>query len=127
MMIQNSKTILLVEDDKEIQFVLSEYLSEEGYKVLVADNGLVGLELIQEQGMPNIILLDMMMPVMNGNQFGLEFMASYNNLCPILVMSAAMDVEQRAKEIEAVAYIVKPFLIDKILEMVKMHEKYSCS
>jgi DNA-binding response OmpR family regulator len=121
MMIQSETTILVIEDDKPIQSLLAEFLSSAGYKVLVADNGLNGLKVIQEQGMPNLILLDMMMPVMDGSKFGEEFLNKYKNPCPIIVMSAAIDVEDRAKALNAAAYVIKPYIFDNMLELVGTH------
>lgn len=116
-----TNTILIVEDDQDILFALSSLLEDEGYAVHVAQNGLVALELLKNLGLPDLILLDMMMPVMNGWQFGLEFRSKYDHCCPIIVMTAAADAQQRAKDIGAVALIEKPFAFDKFVKMIKEH------
>src|SRR5690349_14205225 len=67
------KTILIVEDEDSISMTLSIFLEGEGYQTLLAENGLVALELIQKHGLPDLILLDMKMPIMNGWQFAVEF------------------------------------------------------
>ena len=123
MTILKSKTILIVEDDPDISFVLSDFLESEGYTVQVAENGAAALLLLSKHGVPNLILLDMMMPVMNGWQFALEFVAKFDHLCPIIVMTAAADAEQRAKDVSAIGWIGKPFDLDKLLALIKKHER----
>ena len=116
-----SKTILVVEDDPSISFVMSELLEDEGFKVQVAENGVAALELLQRDGVPNLILLDMIMPKMNGWEFAKEFAAKYDHLCPIIAITAAADAKQRAKDINAVDLIEKPFDFDKFLATIKKH------
>ena len=121
MTILKSKTIFVIEDDPGISFVLSELLEGEGFKVQVAENGVVALELLQKHGVPSLILLDMIMPKMNGWEFAKEFTEKYDHLCPIIAMTAAADAKQRAKDINAVDLIEKPFDFDKILATIKKH------
>jgi CheY-like chemotaxis protein len=121
MTILKSKTIFVIEDDPGISFVLSELLESEGFKVQVAENGVVALELLQKHGVPSLILLDMIMPKMNGWEFAKEFTEKYDHLCPIIAMTAAADAQQRAKDINAVDLIEKPFDFDKLLATIKKH------
>ena len=121
MTILKSKTIFIIEDDPGISFVLSELLEGEGFKVQVAENGVVALELLQKHGVPSLILLDMIMPKMNGWEFAKEFTEKYDHLCPIIVMTAAADAKQRAKDINAVDLIEKPFDFDQFLATIKKH------
>jgi CheY-like chemotaxis protein len=121
MTILKSKTIFVIEDDPGISFVLSELLEGEGFKVQVAENGVVALELLQKHGVPSLILLDMIMPKMNGWEFAKEFTEKYDHLCPIIVMTAAADAKQRAKDINAVDLIEKPFDFDQFLATIKKH------
>lgn len=118
-----AKSILIVEDDKDLSLFLSVFLEDEGYVVRVAENGLVALELLKKHSLPHLILLDMMMPVMNGRQFAIEFTAKFDHLSPIVVMTAAADAQQRAKEISAIGWIEKPFNLDKLLVLIKKHER----
>src|SRR5260370_17292742 len=62
-------SILVVDDDPDILYALSEALSEEGFSVQVAQNGQEALDLVGESP-PALILLDLMMPVMDGREFG---------------------------------------------------------
>ncbi len=121
MTILKSKTIFVIEDDPGISFVLSELLEGEGFKVQVAENGVVALELLQKHGVPSLILLDMIMPKMNGWEFAKEFTEKYDHLCPIIAMTAAADAKQRAKDINAVDLIEKPFDFDQFLATIKKH------
>ena len=121
MTIVKSKTIFVIEDDPGISFVLSELLEGEGFKVQVAENGVVALELLQKHGVPSLILLDMIMPKMNGWEFAKEFTEKYDHLCPIIAMTAAADAKQRAKDINAVDLIEKPFDFDQFLATIKKH------
>ena len=119
----NPKTILIIEDDEDILFSLKTFLELEGYKVLTAENGFEAMELLKKSGMPNLILLDMKMPIMNGWEFAIEFLDKHNHNAPIVVMTAAADAEQRANDIHAIGYVAKPFDLKVLLEKVKKHER----
>jgi DNA-binding response OmpR family regulator len=62
-----SKKILIVEDDAYIRDAYSEVLRGEGYEVITAENGQIGLEAVKANK-PNLVLLDLMLPVMDGKQ-----------------------------------------------------------
>lgn len=119
--ISNYNTILIIEDDVDILFALQILLEDEGYNALVAANGAIALEMIKKNGIPRLILLDMMMPVMNGWQFSHEFTTLYDHQCPIIVMTGAADAQQRAKDVGAVACLEKPFNYAKFLDVIKEH------
>ena len=119
----DGKDILIVEDDKDIAFVLSSFLEGEGYKTWEAENGLQGLEQIKAHGVPDLILLDLMMPKMNGWQFAQAFNLRYDHRCPIIVMTAAADAKRRAKEIDATDGIEKPFELDQVLALIKKYDQ----
>lgn len=111
--------ILIVEDNEEISLLLCEYLQGEGHDTSVAANGSIALEKIKDVGVPDLILLDMMMPVMDGTQFAIELRLKYQHPCPIIVMSAAVDIAARAREINAVSWISKPLRFTEILKLVE--------
>ncbi len=119
----NKKTILIIEDDNEISFTLKLFLEGEGYKVLIGDNGLEALEIMKKSNTPDLILLDMKMPVMNGWEFAIEFINKYDHICPIIVMTAAADAQKRAQDINAIGWVAKPFDLDDLLAKVKLHER----
>jgi len=95
------KLVLIVEDDAAIRDVLSELLDLEGYDIQIAQDGREALNyLTHPNRMPNIILLDLMMPVCSGFEF-LRLLKTSNphlSLIPIVIMSAAVDAAETAKE-----------------------------
>jgi CheY-like chemotaxis protein len=111
-------SILVVEDDQEIRDFLALVLEGEGYAVRTAPNGAVALELIGEAP-PQLILLDMRMPVMDGWAFARAYRGRPGPHAPILVMTAARDAAERAQEIEADGYVAKPFDLDHLLSLVR--------
>lgn len=117
------KTVLLVEDEESIVFVVSSFLENEGYTVLAAENGFAALEQVKKHGVPHLILLDMQMPIMNGWQFAIEFIDKFDHLSPIVVMTAAADAEKRAKDVTAIGWIGKPFILDDLLAKIKKYER----
>ena len=123
MNILKSKTIFIIEDDQDISDALSSLLKDEGYNVVVAENGVMALILLKQYGLPHLILLDMMMPVMSGPQFVEKFALEYADACPIILMTAAENASQRAQNIGAIAWIVKPFSLIQLIELVKLHER----
>ncbi|HAR44510.1 MAG TPA: response regulator [Bdellovibrionales bacterium] len=116
------KTILVIEDDEDILFAVSTFLELEGYLVRTATDGASALERLKREGMPDLILLDMIMPVMNGWQFAAEFHENYRTPVPIVVMTAAANAEQRAKDIGAAGWISKPFKIEELLTRIQAYE-----
>lgn len=113
------KTIMIIEDESDIRSSLKEILELVGYDVLTAENGLDALNVLKESVKPNLILLDMKMPVMNGWDFAEQFHKTYNNSSPIVVVTAAADSEQRAKDINATGWVSKPFELDVLLNKIK--------
>ncbi len=118
-----SKTILIIENEIEILMSLREFLELEGYSVLTAENGLAAMELLKTSVMPNLILLDMKMPLMDGVEFSQVFAAKYENRSPIIAITAGVDAEQQAKEVNAVDFESKPFDIDNLLMKIKQHAR----
>ncbi len=115
----DSKRVLVVDDDPGIRESVAEALDLEGYEVLTAQNGAQALEEVQHQR-PHVVLLDLMMPVMNGWQF-LEACAR-NELCAgtaVVVMSAYHGLVEEASKLGASACIAKPFDLDVLLGSVE--------
>lgn len=117
-----TKTIMIIEDEQDIRSTLQEYLEFEGYKVLTAGNGLDAMGLLEKMPPPNLILLDMKMPVMDGWEFAYEFLKEHNHNSPIVVITAAADAETRAKDINAAGWVSKPFDLDILLKKIKQLE-----
>ena len=103
-------TILVVEDEKYVRESLTAYLADIGYRVLEAENGLIGLELFRSRR-PDIVMTDLRMPVMDG--FALvEAIAAEAELTPIVVVSGvgAVDEAVRAMRLGAWDYLSKPIV-----------------
>lgn len=112
----SNKKILIVEDDANIRDVLKLALEFEGYEVISAKNGKEGLELLLPTD-PGLILLDLMMPVMNGWEF-VEQLKQKNLFAkyPVIVVSA---YSERAKAIDCKAFVQKPLELEHLLDSVK--------
>jgi CheY-like chemotaxis protein len=113
--------ILVVEDDESIRFSLAETLRLEGYAVSEAEHGRAALERIGDVAQPpiSLILLDLMMPVMNGWEF-LEARKGDDRLSaiPVVVISAA---GRRPPDVGHEAYLRKPVELEELLNVVRQH------
>lgn len=114
---------MVVDDEKDILLTLKDFFESEGYNVLTAENGLEAMQLLEKFAPPDLILLDMKMPVMNGWEFANKFRDKHDHLSPVVVITAAADAEQRAKDINADGWIEKPFNLDDLLKKIKQIEK----
>lgn len=112
-----AQPILVVEDDEGILSTLELVLVEEGYRVVTAADGAAALDIVERQK-PALILLDMKMPVMDGWAFARAYRDKPEPRAPVLVVTAARDAAQRAKEVGADGYLPKPFDIDDLIELV---------
>lgn len=111
--------VLVVEDDPELLEALSGALESEGYGVGRARHGLDALGQLRAGKRPCLILLDLMMPIMNGWQFRHEQRQdSELSKIPVVVVSAKTDSAQHAAWLEADAYIEKPISLQTLLETV---------
>ena len=110
-------SVLVVEDDPELLLSLSEVLESEGYRVTGARNGLEALGRLRGGTRPSVILLDLMMPIMNGWQFRYE-QRQDSDLAkiPVVVVSAKSDSQQHALWLEADGYITKPIDLNVLLD-----------
>jgi two-component system chemotaxis response regulator CheY len=111
--------VLVVEDEDAISQVLVDALGSEGYEVRRARNGREGLELLRGWH-PRLILLDLMMPVMNGWTFRAEQRQLDGEAAavPVIVLSGAREARARADELDAVEALTKPFDLDQVVEAV---------
>ena len=113
------KTVLIVEDEQNIVDILSFNLSREGYDTLEAYDGPTGLQLALEQN-PDLILLDLMLPGMNGFDVCAKIRET-GNAIPILMLTAREEEEDKVLGLELGAddYITKPFSMRELLARVK--------
>jgi CheY-like chemotaxis protein len=112
-----SATVFIVEDDVDTRDMLGRFLETEGYQVETAANGKVALERLAAGARPAVILLDLMMPVMDGWQFRREqVLDSRLADIPVIVVSAAG--RERLARIDANEYLTKPVNLGELLARV---------
>jgi len=110
--------LLLVEDDGELRSSLSDLLRSDGYEVADAANGSEALAYLKDAPAPDLILLDLMMPVKDGWQFRIEQKRDPSIASiPVLAMSA--DDTPKAVAIDAEAYIKKPFEYETLSDTIR--------
>lgn len=104
--------LMIVDDEESIRLLLEEFLLMEGYSTISAANGKEALELLNKGSRPCLILLDMMMPVMNGRDF-LDALLDDVQLSsiPVLFVSAFENIDTRG----AIGVLKKPVDINKLL------------
>jgi two-component system chemotaxis response regulator CheY len=110
--------ILIVEDDKDIRETLQYALELEGYDVQTAANGSDALHFLKKNHSPQLILLDLMMPIMNGWEF-LEAIKTESKLSciPVIVITAAGEAAARTVDVKA--FIKKPIELESLLDTVQ--------
>ncbi len=116
-----SKKVLVVDDEIHIIKIIQFKLKSCGYEVVYAQNGEEGLEVAKKE-LPDIILLDIMMPVMNGYVM-LEALKKYENTRDIPVVMVTAKTQRvdtmKAEKLGIAEYIFKPFSPDKVLHVVQ--------
>ena len=108
--------ILVIEDDAAIRRLAHDLLVDEGYEVHMAETGEAGLVALGEFA-PDLVLLDLMMPTMDGATFARE-MERVHHPVPIVVLSGSREIFQLAQEMGAAGAILKPFDIDDFIRTV---------
>ncbi len=112
-------TILIVEDDADIRELMKIFLEADGYRVSVAADGLEAIEELQRGPRPALILLDLMMPRMDGEQFLKQMRASRYADVPVVIMSGHTAAEKKAAELKAALCWLKPVEVDELLKTVR--------
>lgn len=117
----NTKTILIIEDERELLHILNDDLSSRGYKVELARNGQEGLEKLQSTE-PDLVICDRAMPVMSGYQFLERLRGSYpqyNNL-PFIFLTALTDPRDRhsVDHLNPTSYLEKPVDLEKLAKSI---------
>jgi CheY-like chemotaxis protein len=111
------KNILVVEDDEGIRETLRLFLELEGYTVFTAVHGKDGLEVLKKIPRPCLILLDLMMPVMNGWEFADEI--KKNEMLAVIPVVIVTAYSNKVIPIKASGIIKKPIDLDALLRIVK--------
>ena len=123
MMDQSRSTILVVDDATENITLLSRILQVKGYQVETADNGATALEIVRKTP-PDIILLDIKMPVMNGFETCVKLKEDNETRdIPVIFISGEDSIQEKAKafRIGGVDYILKPFDYEEVQARVETH------
>ena len=113
-----AQTILVVDDSKDLQAMVKTYLTQEGFRVVAANNGRDGIFVAREEK-PDLILLDIMMPELGGY----EFMRIYSKESdtPIILLTARVEEYDKVLGLELGAddYITKPFSPRELVARIK--------
>ena len=111
-----TKRILVVEDDPDLAETIAEVLENDGYDVSIAVHGLDAIQQLQGGAHPDLILLDLMMPVMDG----WEFRDAQTELpeakgIPVVALTADGDAHGKAERLHAAGALAKPIAIEPLL------------
>jgi CheY-like chemotaxis protein len=125
----SSKQILIVEDDRAIRETFASILESEGYYVTRTCNGKEALDYLHHGVLPNLILLDLMMPVMDGYAFRKEQLKSKEwSHIPVVVLSARGELQPSFIEGDSLSWLNKPIELDVFLGQISkvlVHESIS--
>jgi CheY-like chemotaxis protein len=110
--------VLLVEDDAGVRATLAAILDDEGCEIVLASNGADALAALEEHD-PDCVVLDWMMPVLDGEEFLRVMRKDYGRSTPVLVISAARIEEEQARAACADAFLAKPFDIDELVMILQ--------
>lgn len=114
-------TVLVIEDDPDMRELERTALSGSGHEVMLASNGSEGLREL-ERRKPCVILLDLMMPVMDGWEFRKRQQAEPALAdVPVIVLSALDRAQARAADLTGVEFLKKPLDFDRLLDLVRRH------
>jgi len=113
-----ARRVLVVDDDEQLRYVLLETMTDDGYEVEAASNGREALAIMRRWS-PDLIVLDLMMPVMDGEAFRREQLRlGLADRAPLIVLSAAREMRGLAERVGATAAVAKPFDLDDLLDTV---------
>jgi CheY-like chemotaxis protein len=110
------RTVLVIDDDHDFRQALADVIEDAGHQVVTAANGRDALDLIEGGLRPDLILLDVMMPVMDGWHF-LSARLAHPDIVevPVVLMSALPDARRDARKVGACGFAAKPFHLTDVL------------
>lgn len=112
--------VLIVEDDEDLREMMAQLLTIEGYDAATVANGREAMDYLNHSVKPHLILLDLMMPVMDGWEFR-RLQKADPALAPVpVIVLSALD-QSRAQTIDAVAFLKKPLDFDRLLGLVRTY------
>jgi CheY-like chemotaxis protein len=113
------KRVLVVDDDADIREIEQLLLEENGYRVQTAADGAKALKALDPADPPDVILLDLMMPIMNGEQFLKAIEGSPWARVPVILVSGHRSVQEKLQELHAAAWLPKPVDLDLFLDTLE--------
>jgi CheY-like chemotaxis protein len=115
------RPILVVDDDADIRSTIADILGDAGYAVQAAANGREALDLLKTSPVPALILLDLMMPELDGWGFMAALQHELPELAtiPVVIFSAHGDAGVAASSLEVVGFVKKPIRLDELLAAVE--------
>jgi CheY-like chemotaxis protein len=113
--------VLIVDDDVDVRESLTEILQDHGYTAVAASNGREALERLHASpALPCVILLDLMMPVMDGRQFRvLQMQDAQLERIPVLILSAQTNMLETVQDLKAMASLKKPIDLRALLSAIE--------
>lgn len=117
--------VLVVEDDQDVRDAVGETLEDAGYAVSTAGNGALALDTLESsKGLPDLILLDLMMPVMDGERFLEHFKNEprYQEV-PVVLLTADSNARHLAGKLGVHGALTKPVQLDELLSTVERFAK----
>ena len=119
---EHPEYVLVVDDDVDLRDSLCEALEDHGIRAAAAANGVEALAYLRAHDLPAIIVLDLMMPIMDGRDFRAAQLADPDlGDIPVIVVTAQTDVRAAAAELRAAAFLTKPVRIVPLVELVRRH------
>jgi two-component system, chemotaxis family, chemotaxis protein CheY len=113
------KRVLIIDDDADIRTAVADILEDEGFDVATAENGIEGLQVLETGPRPNVILLDIMMPQLDGWGFMEEMRARERHASiPVVVFSAHGNPADIAAKMKTAGSLRKPLRLEELLETV---------
>lgn len=121
-MVNTKKNKILLADDSSVNnLLLQDILEEKGFKVTIAESGKIAFKILKKE-IPDLILLDIMMPFMDGFEVLKRLKTDINTKDIPVIMVTAKNTQydrKRAEELGAINYIVKPIDIAKTIKIIK--------
>jgi DNA-binding NtrC family response regulator len=115
--------VLVVDDDLSVCRMVADALRQNGFEVTTASSVLDALEAVENKR-PNLVILDLRMPVLTGGDFAFV-LKRHNVTLPVVVMTGEHDASHWADEIGAVGFLRKPFKLTELFAIVERYAKVS--